>query len=426
MNILVADDDSVSRRLLQSHLQKWAWCRGTRDPARNSRRLLQSHLQKWGYHVTAAQDGAEAWQLFQAGLFPMVITDWMMPELDGPGLVRHIRSSERPGYVFTILLTAKSEKRDFVEGMESGADDFLTKPFDRDELRAGERIIRLEQHVRETQAALIQNEQLASLGRLAAGLAHEINNPISYVINNLAVIRRDVQPALKLLEEYRDEREALSLVEPARAARLAQLEEEMDLPYLQENLGRMFDSAANGLRRIHGIVRNLRDFVRLDEAASKEVNLNEALRSTLETLHYELGQKPVRLQTGFQELPPLECHPAKINQVFLNILLNAIQASSADGIIELRTRTDGEKAVVIEIEDHGTGISPENLPHLFDPFFTTKPVGGGMGLGLTVSYGIVRDHGGSLEVESVLGQGSVFRIRLPLHPLGSHRRQGSG
>jgi two-component system NtrC family sensor kinase len=162
VKILIADDDSVSRR------------------------LLQTYLQKWGYEVTAAQDGAEAWRLFEAGLFPMVITDWMMPELDGSGLLRRIRASQRPGYVYAILLTAKSQKEDLVEGMEAGADDFLTKPFDRDELRvrlrAGERIIRLEHHLRETQAALIQTEQLASLGRLAAGVAHEINNPISFVI----------------------------------------------------------------------------------------------------------------------------------------------------------------------------------------------------------------------------------------------------
>ena len=137
----------------------------------------------------------------------MVITDWMMPEMDGSGLLRRIRASQRPGYVYAILLTAKSQKEDLVEGMEAGADDFLTKPFDRDELRvrlrAGERIIRLEHHLRETQAALIQTEQLASLGRLAAGVAHEINNPISFVINNIAVLRRDVQAALSVLDTVR-------------------------------------------------------------------------------------------------------------------------------------------------------------------------------------------------------------------------------
>jgi two-component system, NtrC family, sensor kinase len=395
MKILIADDDAVSRR------------------------LLQTYLQKWGYEVTAARDGAEAWRLFEAGLFPMVITDWMMPEMDGSGLLRRIRASQRPGYVYAILLTAKSQKEDLVEGMEAGADDFLTKPFDRDELRvrlrAGERIIRLEHHLRETQAALVQTGQLASLGRLAAGVAHEINNPIAFVMNNLAVLRRDVQAALGVLAKYGEGRLTLSQSEPDLAAEVARLEEEMDLPYLRENLGRMFDSTADGLRRIRAIVQNLRDFARLDEAEYKEVDLNSALQSTLAALRHELDEKAIRVQTGLQELPPVACQPGKINQLLFNILLNAVQASAREGLIEVRTRPDREDAVVVEIEDHGGGIKPEHLPHIFEPFFTTKPVGGGTGLGLSVSYGIVRDHGGDLAVETTVGRGSLFRARLPLH-----------
>jgi two-component system NtrC family sensor kinase len=394
MKILIADDDSVSRR------------------------LLQNYLQKWGYEVTPAQDGAEAWRLFENGFFPMVITDWMMPEMDGSGLLRRIRASARPGYVYAILLTAKSQKEDLVEGMEAGADDFLTKPFDRDELRvrlrAGERIIRLEHHLRETQAALIQTAQLASLGRLAAGVAHEINNPISFVINNIAVLRRDVQAALSVLDKYSTGRAELSRTVPDLAAQLARMEEEMDLPYLRENVGRMFDSSAEGLRRIRAIVQNLRDFARLDEAEYKDVNLYTALQSTLSALGHELDQKAIRVHTDFQELPPVACHAGKINQLFLNILLNAIQASRREGIIEVRTRPDQPETVLVEVQDHGGGISPEHLPHIFEPFFTTKPVGGGTGLGLSVSYGIVRDHGGALEVESTVGRGSLFRVRLPL------------
>jgi signal transduction histidine kinase len=394
MNILIADDDSVSRR------------------------LLQNYLQKWGYQVTAAQDGAEAWRLFEGGIFPMVITDWMMPEIDGSGLIRRIRASRRTGYVYAILLTAKTQKEDVVEGMEAGADDFLTKPFDRDELRvrlrAGERIIRLESHLRETQAALVQSEQLASLGRLAAGVAHEINNPISYVINNLATLRRETQSALKLLDKYGEGQAALAHTEPELAAEVTRLEEEMDLSYFRQNLGGMFDSSADGLRRIRSIVQDLRDFARLDEAEFKEVDLNDALKSTLVALRHELDQNAIRVNTTLEGLPPVACQPAKINQVFLNVLRNAIQASAREGLIEVRSRRDGENAVLVEIADQGGGISPEHLPHIFEPFFTTKPVGCGTGLGLSVSFGIVREHNGSLDVESAVGRGSIFRIRLPL------------
>ena len=348
----------------------------------------------------------------------MVITDWMMPELDGSGLLRRIRASQRPGYVYAILLTARSQKEDLVEGMEAGADDFLTKPFDRDELRvrlrAGERIIRLEHHLRETQAALVQTEQLASLGRLAAGVAHEINNPIAYVINNLAVLRRDVQAALAVLDKYREGRDALSAAEPELAAEARGWRRRWTWPTSGRTSAGCSTGRPEGLQRIRAIVQNLRDFARLDEAEYKEVDLNAALRSTLEALGHELDQKAIRVETGFQELAPVACHPGKINQVFLHILLERHPGVGREGLIEVRTRPDGEAAVVVEIEDHGGGIRPEHLPHIFEPFFTTKPVGDGTGLGLSVSYGIVRDHGGSLEVESTVGRGSLFRVRLPV------------
>jgi two-component system, NtrC family, sensor kinase len=399
MKILIADDDPVSRR------------------------LLQNYLEKWGYEVTTAQDGAEAWRLFEGDAFPMVITDWMMPELDGSGLIRRIRASQRPGYVYAMLLTAKSQKEDLVEGMEAGADDFLTKPFDRDELRvrlrAGERIIRLEHHLRETQANLLQSEQLASLGRLAAGVAHEINNPIAYVINNIAVLRRDLQAVLAVLDKYGEGREALAHSDPALAEELRRLEQESDLDYFREHQGRLFERSAEGLQRIRAIVQNLRDFARLDEAAYKEVDLNAALRSTLQALGHELDQKAIRVETRLGDISPVACHPAKINQAFFHILLNAIQASTQGGSIEVRTGGDRAVGILVDVEDHGAGIAPEQLPHIFEPFYTTKPLGDGAGLGLSVSYGIVRDHGGSLEVESTVGRGSVFRIRLPLTPSGS-------
>jgi signal transduction histidine kinase len=395
------------------------------DPV--SRRLLQSHLEKWGHEVVAARNGVEAWERFQAGGFHIVISDWMMPELDGLELIRRIRAGRHPGYVYAILLTARSQKEDVIEGMEAGADDFVTKPFDREELRvrlrAGERIVHLEQslteqnrQLRQTQGALIQSEKLAGLGRLAAGMAHEINNPMAYVITNLAVLRRDIQAAMTVLNTYRDGRASLARVEPNLVAEAARLEEDIDLTYVQGNLARLFDRSLEGLQRVRNIVGNLRDFARLDEAEYKEVDLNAALDSTIEVLRHEINKKELRLETHYQSLPPVLCHPGKINQVFLAVLLNAVQASSPSGRIEIRTRGVPGEAVVVEIEDHGCGISCEHLPHIFEPFFTTKPVGQGMGLGLSVSYGIMRDHGGAITVNSEPERGSIFSVSLPLLP----------
>jgi signal transduction histidine kinase len=408
-----------------------------------SRLLLQGHLQKWGHEVTAATTGAEAWGLFQASAYPLVVSDWMMPEMDGPELVRRIRASDRPGYVYVILLTARTQKADVVVGMEAGADDFVTKPFDREELRvrvrAGERIVRLEQTLaeqnlalREAQAALVQSEKLASLGRLAAGVAHEINNPVAYVTNNLAVLRRDTQAALEVLDAYRR----------GDAAEAARLDEEADLPYFRANFVRTCDKTLEGLQRVRDIVRNLRDFARLDEAEFKEADLNDAFDSAAEILRHEVKQNEIVLEKDYRPLPPVLCHPGKINQVLLNLLANAIQACERGGRVVLRTRVDpspqplshegrgasdaplsprgrgvgGEGGVVLEVQDNGSGILPEHRARLFEPFFTTKPVGQGTGLGLSVSFGIVRDHGGAIEAESAPGRGSTFRVRLPLAP----------
>jgi signal transduction histidine kinase len=403
VKVLIADDEAVSRY------------------------RLQSFLQKWGHEVVAAGDGAAAWTLFQNGDFGVVITDWVMPELDGLELIRLIRAGQRRGYVFIILLTAKTQKEDVVRGMEAGADDFISKPFDQEELRArlraGERILQLEHTLaeqnrvlRQAQAAMIQSEKLASLGQLAAGVAHEINNPITYVTNNLIVLQRDGLAALDLLTRYSAARVTLAGSEAALAAELARREEEIDLPYIRENIARLFETSLKGLGRVRDIVKNLRAFARVDEAQFTEVDINAALEATVEILRHELRQKSVRLQTQYEQLPSILGHPGKLNQVFLNLLMNALQACLPEGMIEVRTRPEPDGVVVVDFRDNGCGIAAEHLPHLFEPFFTTKPVGQGTGLGLYVSYGIVREHGGTIEVESVAGKGSLFRVRLPAQP----------
>ena len=394
------------------------------DDSLMMRRLLRMCLQSWQYEVVEAEDGAQAWEFFQQGDFPLVLTDWMMPEMDGLELIRRIRSCDSRGYVYIILLTAKSEKEDLVVAMDAGADDFLAKPFDQDELRVrmreGERIIGLEQtlvqqnrQLRETQAALVQSEKLASLGQLAAGMAHEINNPVAYITNNLAVLNRDVRSVIEVLQMYRSGQDALERADPALAAEVARLVEECDLAWVQENVPRLFDASLEGLRRVRDIIINLRDFARLDEAELDELDLNAALASTVEVLRHEIEEKQISLRTCFGELPQVVCHPGKINQVFHILLLNAIQASESKGTIELRTAASGNEALV-DVQDQGCGIDATHLPRIFEPFFTTKPVGRGTGLGLSICYGIISDHGGSIEVDSQVGRGSTFRVRLPL------------
>jgi len=396
------------------------------------RKLLEGWLRKWNYDVVAAPSGVEAWRLFQQEPVSLVLTDWMMPEMSGLELIQRIRGLDLPGHVYILLLTGRNEKTDLVEAMDAGADDFVAKPIDPGELRVrvreGERIIRLEERLidqnrqlREAQAALVQSEKLASLGHLAAGLAHEINNPIAFVTNNLAVLMRDASDVMAVLAAYRQTRERLALANPLLAAEIARLESDCDLDWICENQQKLFASSSEGLARVRNIVGNLRDFACLHQAEFDELDVNAALRSTVEVLNPEIAAKQLTVQTDFAASCSVLCHPGKIKQAFYNVLLNAIEASAPGGQIHLRTVAD-DGAVVIEVEDHGCGIDEAHRARIFEPFFTTKPVGRGTGLGLAVSYGIVREHEGTISVDSAPGRGTTIRITLPWQPSKSGRQ----
>ncbi len=404
MKVLVAEDSSVMR------------C------------LLTAYLHDWNYEVVEAEDGEQAWDLFQNERFSLVLTDWIMPEVDGLELIRRIRAYERPGYCYLILLTSKSEKEDLITAMEAGADDFLVKPCDREELRVrlreGERIIRLEhelaeqnRQLRETQAALVQSEKLASLGQLAAGMAHEINNPLAFVTNNLAVLRRDLGAMVELIQKYQLSKPLLQQAQPALMHQLQQLEEECDFEWLRENLPRLLQSSNDGLRRVRDIIKNLADFARLDQAAHDSLDLTAAVKSTLLVLKHLIDEKQLTVRTELESIPQLVCRPDKINQVIFNLVLNAIQASDTGAVIVVRLHSM-LSSLRLEVQDYGCGMDHTTLDHVFEPFFTTKPVGTGTGLGMSVSYGIVRDHGGSIEIQSEIGQGTTVLVDFPLQMTG--------
>jgi PAS domain S-box-containing protein len=270
---------------------------------------------------------------------------------------------------------------------------------------------------RRMQAMIVQAEKLASLGLLSAGVAHEINNPLAYVANNLAVLERDCHGLSGLLEVYEQARPVLATACPEVAGRIDHIGEAIDLAYIRANLGRLLSSTRQGVKRISGIVENLRRFARVDQAAVDRVDLQQAIASSLELIRSQLEQRQITVVQQESEALPLVCAPAQINQVVLNLLVNAMQAieatGRAGGRIEIETRVRGDE-VNLEVADDGCGIRAEVLPRIFDPFFTTKPVGQGTGLGLAISHGIVADHGGRIEVESTPSRGSRFRVILPV------------
>ena len=387
------------------------------------RLLLSAQLESWGYEVTIAEDGAAAWREFEQCHFPLVLTDWMMPEVDGLELIRRIRACERSEYVYIILLTARSEREDLVEAMEAGADDFLGKPCNPKELRvrlrAGERIIGLERtlveknrQLMEAQTALVQTEKLAGVGQLAAGMAHEINNPIAIVSNNLAVLERDVQALFRLVDLYGESLPTIEQADEQLATRLRAAEKDCDSRWLRENLSHLFRSSLDGLARVRAIVKNLRDFAHVDEAEVGEMDVVAAVDSVLGILTFDCEAKQLTIRKHFDCEPSIHGQPARINQVLHSILLNAIQASEPSGLIEVGVSEMGS-SVCIAVTDHGGGMDETIQRHVFEPFFTTRPVGSGKGLGLAICYGIVRQHGGSIEFESAPGKGTTFRVILP-------------
>jgi two-component system NtrC family sensor kinase len=266
-------------------------------------------------------------------------------------------------------------------------------------------------------ARVVQSEKLASLGMLSAGVAHEINNPLAYIGNNLAVLERDTGSLLTLVATYEKANDLLASSRPELLGEIDRLNEECDFPYIKGNLDKILRSTRQGVTRVAEIVHNLRDFARLDRAAVDQIDIHEALSSALEMIRGRLHRRHISVEEEKSELPLVSASPVQINQVFLNLLINAMQAIEAthqeDGRIIIRTQCN-TKDVIIEIVDNGCGIPAEVLPQIFDPFFTTKTVGDGTGLGLSITHGIVQDHGGRMEVESTPGRGTCFRVILPV------------
>ncbi len=272
------------------------------------------------------------------------------------------------------------------------------------------------------QSRMVQTEKLASLGQLVAGVAHEINNPLAFVANNVGVLERDVRDMVTLINLYRGEGDP-ALPRAEVAARIAQVAGELDLDYTLGNLPRLIDRTREGLRRIERIVKDLRLFARVDEGEWNEIDLNPGIESSVNMVMGYARKTGVRLASELAPLPPLRCKPARLHQVIVNLLTNAIDASHADGVVTVRSRREPDgSAIVIEVADQGTGIDPAIRERIFDPFFTTKAIGQGTGLGLSISYGIVQEHKGTIEVAANPGGGSCFRVRLPreAHPASHH------
>jgi two-component system NtrC family sensor kinase len=267
--------------------------------------------------------------------------------------------------------------------------------------------------LQEAQAQLLQSEKMASIGQLAAGIAHEINNPIGFINSNMGALQGYVSTLCNLTDTFDQSVQALAEHEALKLS-FSQLKAKADYAFIRDDVNDLVKESLDGLKRVRDIVQALKDFAHIGETEWKFADLHAGIDSTLVIANNEFKHKAT-VKKEFGPLPQVKCLASQLNQVFMNLIVNAAHAIQKDGVITLRTGTT-PGWVWVEIGDNGCGIDPAVLSRIFDPFFTTKPVGQGTGLGLSLSYSIVAKHGGRIEVASELGCGTRFTVHLPVSP----------
>jgi two-component system NtrC family sensor kinase len=395
------------------------------------RKLFAEYLGR-EYSCETAADAQEALELLAREPFALVVSDMQLPGLSGIELLRKI--TERYSDTAVIIVSGIDRTQRVIDAVRMGASDYLLKPCELDVLtasveRALERrtllrnarrykqdlekrnaeLARQKTEMERLQAQILHAGKMASLGQLAAGIAHELNNPAGFIYSNIDLLKGYIERLKRCLSNY--DEVALS---PEAAAQINAIKKEIDYDDIVADLSSILSDCYIGAERIRDVVQNLRLFSRLDEAEFKRIDVNEGIESTVRLLsgYYKAGK--ITLTHDYGVLPQVNCYAAQLNQVWMNLLANAAQAiGAAAGEVHIKTWCE-ERTVIVSISDTGPGIAPEQLKKIFDPFFTTKPVGEGTGLGLSISHGIIERHDGKIKVASALGQGTTFTIFLPV------------
>jgi len=356
------------------------------------RALLRELLRERDYQVTTVATAEEAIRAHREQHFQLMLVDWTLSGMSGLDLCRLVRSGPGGEDVVLLVITGRNRPDDLNAVLDAGASDYLSKPIDPEIL--GTRLLIAERTIEEAsrrgterddmESRLAFADRMASVGTLAAGVAHELNNPLMYVLSNLHITREEIDSCHEAT--------------------------------WREHARQQLDEAIHGAVRMQNIVRDLKTFSRVDDEQRGDVDVQSVLESSINICWNEVRHRAT-LERDFGATPPVDANESRLGQVFLNLLINAAQAMPARGVsanrITVRTYTDAKGWAVIEVIDNGTGIEPGRMSRVFEPFFTTKGVSEGTGLGLSICRNIVRDAGGTIEVRSELDRGATFVVRLP-------------
>lgn len=424
------------------------------DDSPDNLTMLADFLNNAGFEVMLAKSGKVALESVNSILPDLILVDVIMPEMDGFETCRNLKENLATQEIPIIFMTALSDTMHQVEDLDLGAVEYITKPFHPEEVldrvnlhlklhslakqlaeqnlileqRVAERTAELNQAVHELKKAqiqLIQNEKLSSLGQLFAGVAHEINNPVNFIYVNLIHATEYIHQILEILQLYRKHC-------PNPTQEITDKINAFDLNFLIEDLPKIISSMKVGSERIQEIVGSLRNFCRTNEVETTKVDIHVGIENTLMILRNRLTSIPncsgIEVIRDYGKLPIVECYPGQLNQVFMNILSNAIDAieeynyqRTVDEIranpskILIRTEMLDSDWITIRIIDNGLGMNQDVFAQMFNPFFTTKPIGKGTGIGLAICHAIVVEkHGGQLDCLSEPGQGTEFIIQIPV------------